>query len=191
MTTIPEDYAMISHEFGGAAAPWGAMITYGVAGPFLIAPNQVAEFCHGAVAGGLMHQMSSSLTLVRTICKEGPDETGPTGEYIANVNGSLAANSAPPGVAAVCKKTTALGGRKHRGRFYMPGLLENRVNPSGDIDSDYVEDIQTELDAMITYLDETGGLPMVLLHNDATAPDVIERVVCEVTVGTQRQRQRR
>src|SRR4029453_202822 len=49
----------------------------------------------------------------------------------AAAGGTVGGGSVPPNSAYLLKKTTALGGRKHRGRSYIPGVPREWVDGAG------------------------------------------------------------
>lgn len=89
--------------------------------------------------------------------------------------------------ALVVKKITALKGRKHRGRMYLPGLLSaGSVLIDGTLGPSTVAALQTPTSAFFADLG-AAGVPE-LLHSDATDPDAILGLVVSPRVGIQRRR---
>lgn len=97
-------------------------------------------------------------------------------------------------VAALMQKHTGLGGRKGKGRCYLPPALldEGDINEIGTIDSTARAALQDKCEFWLDYIDNTLNLDMVLFHNDGvTAPTSVTAVTVEGTVATQRRRLRR
>jgi hypothetical protein len=121
------------------------------------------------------------------------------GTYIASVAGTGGSNATlPQNCALICKKTTGFGGRKYRGRFYMPpiSLAEADVNNVGMIDSGVVTAVQGYVDA---WLADTlsalgaaqGTTALHLLHSSANPdPTPVTNVQVENQIATQRRRLR-
>lgn len=109
----------------------------------------------------------------------------------------------PQNCAALVTKVTLLGGRKGKGRFYLPGMLrEDKVNAVGAIDDDMRTVLQTAVDDFGGFM--AGGTPggafpdveqdLYLLHNDygldTPDPTPIVALTAAGTIATQRRRLR-
>ena len=72
---------------------------------------------------------------------------GPVGTATAAVVGIAGLLTMPQNVAGLCHKRTAVGGRRGRGRFYLPGgfLPENVVSPAGAISSSLITSVNGEI----------------------------------------------
>lgn len=187
---IPVGYAHVVHFFGGDACPTGAAITYGVDLGATLDPSIQAEDCHNALVDNVMPNMPPDLTLLRTLCKFGPNDVGPSGEYTTPAVGGGSDVTGGAAISLLVQKKTGLGGREGRGRLYMPGLGEGSVDPGGDVVSANLAVFQTNWDAFLTEI-ETVSNGMVLLHNSLTAPTPVSSLVLSGVVATQRRRQRR
>lgn len=119
--------------------------------------------------------------------------------FPANVQGTSPSARLPQNCALLIDKGTLLGGRKGRGRFFVPGLLaESNVNSVGVIDGTYLAGIQDACDTVLSNfndgLDPLEPLPMVLLHNDYGSltpnPTAITRLTAQNLISTQRRRLR-
>lgn len=119
----------------------------------------------------------------------------PRAETGTGTNASL-----PQNCALLVQKRTGLGGRKGRGRFFMPPvrLDEGSVAPNGQIDSAAVTVEQGLWDTWMGHADGSGGqYRIVILHHDnpvvgpVPAPTNILSLVVENLIGTQRRRLRR
>lgn len=121
---------------------------------------------------------------------------GLVGERIVNVAGTAVGQTPPQNVAVLANKTTALAGRRNKGRMYFPPSLvsEAAINQVGVIDGASVTAIQNGLNSFVTELN-TGGaldLPPVLFHSvGVTTPTPIISLNVQNRVATQRQRLRR
>ena len=100
-----------------------------------------------------------------------------------------------PNSAVLVKKGTASGGRRNRGRLYVPGLaIRSLITPGGTIDSAFLADFQTNLDTFLdTVNDGTLFNPTNLgvLHSEPpSAPAVITSLTADAKLATQRRRLR-
>lgn len=206
--TIPVSFAQVTHEFTGSQLPHGAAVVYGVSNDLDHSAEEVAAV---AVASFnlIMPQLSAGITLVNTRAKLGPDETGPSFEETsAFVGGVAVASGLAPNSAYLCTKNTAIGGRRGKGRMFIPGVSETVVDPNGNLTGAF----QTALQALVTDFFESLAIndnPMVLLHGPTTewvlvdgqprrvpvagaipAPDDVVSLDLQATVGTQRRRLR-
>lgn len=186
---IPLGYSQVTHFFGGTALPEGAAITYGIDHAPAFEPELVAAEVHDIFGTEVVPGISSNARLERTLVKFGPASTGASGEYAENIAGTGNSATAPPNVAMLVRKKTLLGGRTGRGRFYLPGVPEESVQPSGVIDSSTVSAFQLRMTNFLAAL-ETYGAPMVLLHNASSDPTVVTNLVVDTKVATQRRRLR-
>lgn len=85
--------------------------------------------------------------------------------------GTLGANALTQNVASLFKKATASGGRRNRGRMFVPGPAETTVDAAGNWDPAVLASLNT---AAETFLDELIALNyrMVILHPARPAPPV-------------------
>jgi hypothetical protein len=143
----------------------------------------------GTVVGPVIVQLGDGTTV--------PQVGQSTG---ANLVGANAIDPLPGNNALLIKKVTALGGKKNRGRFYLPW----------SVDEGSVDEVGTVLPAVVTATSASvqsllGGLtavscPMVIahrLHGDITHPTRVTSITmgpavitlsCESTIGSQRRR---
>jgi len=102
-------------------------------------------------------------------------------------SGTRAGAATAPQVAYLMKKRTALGGRKHTGRMYLPGVTESEVDEAGLLTPGILNDLQVAGEG---FLFDLGAMDtsMVILHTDATAPTEVTALLPVNKVGTQRRR---
>lgn len=100
--------------------------------------------------------------------------------------------------AALIHKRTARGGRRGKGRMYLPWCLaENLVDEAGVLGSTPITNINTACGVFLAALEASPG-PMVLLHEPSApgtehpttpgAPNVVTSMTTDSIVGTQRRR---
>lgn len=165
--TIPEGFAQVTHIFGGTSQPNGSAVIYGVEHGGIITPAAAATAARGAWDGTMLTSQVAAITHVRTDIKFGPDDTGPSASSASSNTGTGSGSAAPPNVCFLAQKNTALGGRRGRGRLYMPGVNEAGIDPNGALVGANLSQFQTDLNDFLAALD-AAGLPMVLLHGPAT-----------------------
>lgn len=102
-----------------------------------------------------------------------------------------AGNCVPQNTAYLLRKRTALGGRRNRGRMFVPGVPEAAVSNAGELTAPTVSDINDVNDVFLASL-ATFLTPMVILHrNDPFLPPTeVTALICQSTVATQRRRLR-
>lgn len=208
--TIPAGFAQCEVRFGGMNAPTGASVIFGVRldDPLDI-PAAVCNFVRNAWAANLLDNQTDDISLVAVRTKFGPDDTGPFAEVAFNDPGTVVATATPPNTAYLVTKGTAVGGRRGKGRMFVPGLPEVSVDDSGTITQPSLGTIQGRFDGFLGDL-ATASIPMVLLHEPATvwtlvngqprrvplpgpvpSPDEVTSLNVAARVGTQRRRLRR
>jgi len=189
--TIPTGYGQAQVRFAGNGVPLGAAVTFGyIASITALDPLEQAEAIHTNFVESILTVMSLQVSLQSVLVKLGPADVGPSAEYVSAVPGSVNDNVVAPNTAMLATKRTALGGRKHRGRFYVPGIGEASTNSSGII----VGDLTTDWPAACTsFLGKMNAddLGMFVLHGDATDPTQVTSLEGQLTLATQRRRLRR
>jgi len=119
--------------------------------------------------------------------------TGPvTIEAGTAVGGTGTAGTLPNNCAVLVRKFTSTGGRRGRGRIYLPPayLLETTVNQVGTIDPAEVSSIQLLVDDLLFQLSQQDFLPR-LFHEDGGVPATITQMLVQPKLATQRKRMRR
>jgi len=103
--------------------------------------------------------------------------------------------SLPSNCAVLFKKTSATGGRKGRGRFYLPwSVADSGVNDIGQIDPGDVPEYQALADSFLEDLaSDSPPAPMVILHDSEGAgiepsPSVVLALTVDPLIATQRRR---
>ena len=90
-------------------------------------------------------------------------------------------------------KSTSLGGRAGRGRFFLPGVPESLVNSNGLLTSGTATAIDSAMSDFIGEMTATGVVPVVLHAEGSpiTTPTAITAFSCDAKAATQRRRLRR
>ncbi len=116
--------------------------------------------------------------------------TGPlVGQYFGNIEGTDSQQPLPANCCLLFTKQTALGGRKYRGRAYVPPCLigENGVDGAGIIGSGGAEQMTEYFTTALNLMVTDSQVP-VLHHSDGSAGTPITAMVCSSTIATQRRR---
>jgi hypothetical protein len=108
----------------------------------------------------------------------------------AAVTGTGGSPSVSPQVAYLIEKRTALGGRRNRGRMYLPGPTEGTVDGRGNVTSARVNDLQVAIDGFLADLG-AADMTMRILHADGGTPTQVTAGVAKALVATQRRRLKR
>lgn len=189
---IPDTFGHVIVSFVGTGVPTGAAMTFGIANVADQTVNAaLSDVVNSLTTSTLFTNMSSSVATKDVTLKLGPNEDGPMAVQPMSIGGSSAAAAVAPNTAFLLKKQTAQGGRKHRGRMFLPGVAETVVDQGGLVTPVEVTAISTDCAALLTAL-TANQVPMVLLHNDiGTPPTVVTSLFCDSKVATQRRRLRR
>lgn len=109
-------------------------------------------------------------------------------EFAGTEGGSGSNPLSSPQVSMLVKKLTNLGGRRGRGRAYIPWVQEGQVFDNGHLDGDFRDGVQTALNDFVTAeATQLGGSP-VLLHTDGDDPSELTSLQVESATATQRRR---
>lgn len=123
-------------------------------------------------------------------------ESGPVvGTSMVTVVGSSAGSEMTPNVAVLINKQTDLGGRRNRGRAFIPPVYppETNVDAGGIIDGGVVTTMQNTYNAAFGVL-IAGEVTPVVFHQSAPftpTPLQDDGLIVQAMVATQRRRLRR
>jgi hypothetical protein len=177
-----------------------AYITFGI-DPADTDPMTIAGAVNTAAstAGSLMSIMDSNVTLRSVRVSLGTDGSEDVvGVLTATTIGGLSKTSLPPNCACLVHKLSARGGRRGRGRVFIPWCIDEGVcDEAGIITPAAVTPIQAAMNVFRGAL-SSGGNPMVLLHEPSQpgvahpstpgAPNVVTALVVDPLISTQRRR---
>jgi len=135
--------------------------------------------------------IGSSYTYTGATITVGNDGGGIIFESVAGQGAGIGeSQSVPQNTAYLFRKTTALGGRKGRGRMYVPGVGETVVNAAGVLTAARITTVNASASTFVIQLAISNN-PMVLLHSDPlVAPTPVTNLLCQPVVATQRRRLR-
>lgn len=196
----PPGYGEVSMELTLTGFSRPAYVTFGI-DPTDTDPNAIgaAIITAATAANSFTGQLDSNVTLSSVRVALGTD----TGEDVVGVTAGVAVglrvkSCLPANCAMLVHKTTSRGGRRGRGRMYIPWIIdEPDIDEAGVINSTAVGLVQTGMSNFRTNL-STGGNPMVLLHNPSEPgtirpttpgpPNLVTGLIVDRLVATQRRR---
>lgn len=193
---IPVDHLQANIRLDGVALPFGAEVTQGFAvGSFPSpTPAGVADDIADAWSVNVMPALVNSVRLVEVAVKFGPNDTGPAGAVSRAVAGGLSDEPLCPNTALLVRKITTLGGRRGRGRIYVPGLPEGRFDGAGNMNASNLNIYQVAMDGFLSDC-LAAGLEAVVLHaagiSTTPAPTAMTGYSVQAKAATQRDRMRR
>lgn len=193
MPTAP-GFANVAIQLTHSGMSRPAYLTFGV-DPTSTDPQLIATSVSGAcaAAGSLMSMLDNETTLTEVRTSLGTDGGEDlVGGISTSVSGGAALTSLPPNCAVLIHKRTSRGGRRGRGRFFLPWAIgEGNVDEAGLVASLQMTSIQT---AMTTWLGalSTANVPMVLLHDPGRTspgpPNLVTALTVDKMISTQRRR---
>jgi len=187
---IPSGFFQATFLYSGSVLPFGAANTLGLHQTGALTLQQIAEQLVDDWEAQVMPELSSAMQFDGVILKAGPNSTGAQHVATSTQIGGKAGQSQTPNTAWLVRKNTAAGGRKNRGRLYIPGLVEADVNGLGSIGSTAVASMQDAIEGFVAAM-ATAELFPDLLHSDTgDEPTPITSMVVDSLAATQRRRMR-
>lgn len=192
--TTPPGFADISVEFKYAGFPRSSFITFGVdptATDPIVVGTLVAESI--ATTGSILDLVDNTVTMAAIHVALGTDGAEDIHAVVPRTDsGRSAAINSPNNCALLLHKRTARGGRRGRGRLYLPwSMQEGAVDENGIVLSTFVTSSQVKASLWLADM-ITRGVPMVLLHSTGLTtegpPNSVTSLVVDGIVGTQRRR---
>lgn len=188
---IPSGHGQANLIFTGDNLPTGAQVTFGFLNSGALSATAAAEAIETAIgSSAIMSEFVDDERIATIHVKLGPNATGAFTDLSVELSGGVSTSGTSPNVAVLVKKSTTLGGRKGAGRFFWPGCPEGAIGSDGTIDTaarlamdSTFADLRADLD--------TNGVPMMLLHNDSTNPNLVSSLSVAAVGATQRRRLRR
>jgi len=194
--TLPSNaFARVTHRMTGPGLRYPAEVTYAVSldGP---GSQTVASVLGSQFNTHVMPRLSDGILHSSTTLKVGPDEDGPSYVSTANQLGGRAGTAASCNVSWLVHKNSTLGGRRGKGRLYLPGVMEADVGSDGDMLDAQVTLMQTAMDAWYAGINGVSSVgTYVLEHAPGISAEPLPTAVLSLTVdghaATQRRRMRR
>lgn len=193
---LPEGYAQANIRWTGTGLPTGAENVLGIdVSNSVENPGEIAVQLGTAIAqSGLLTQLVNQVLISSILVKFGPEETGDFFELATNYPGTATAGGVPANTSLLVNKITSIGGRRGRGRMYVPGLVETSVDAAGALLPAYRTGLQNCFTSIANYMANNDN-PLVLLHGSyseaVSTPTPITSLSVQPKVATQRRRLRR
>ena len=167
------------------------IFTMGLEAQIGLSEQEVADACFDAWASSFSPESSDQIILDRVELTV-PAVGGGTGVVTSTATalpGGRDLDDLYSVLAPKIEKRTALAGRKYKGRFHPPGLLEvGEVNADGSITSIRLGIIQGLAIDFVIALASDAGTPVILHSDPAIAPTAITAVNVAPKVGVLRNR---
>ncbi len=190
----PPGFASVAVQIVHAGLSRPAYLTFGV-DPSATDPQSVAASISGtmAAAGSLASVLDSETVISEVRVSLGTDGGEDlVGGITTSITGGTGHSSLPPNCAFLVHKRTARGGRRGRGRLFIPWCSsETNVDEAGIIQTAYLNTFQTAMNTWLSGL-AAGSCPMVLLHDPGITspgpPNVVTALTVDKLISTQRRR---
>jgi hypothetical protein len=208
---IPPNFALASFNFRYVEGSEVAITTLGMD---LTGDTGTGSGRADAIAGAwqthILPVQSNALTFVGVTLRVGTAGEPVVYEAPRSIGGSNVEAMVPRNTALLVKKITARGGRRGRGRMFVPGITpEAQIDQAGNLSALFRDNLQTnQFNALFNELNLMSGGP-VLLHDDQVVtsynsitgkpvygtidpgpPDQITQLVVDPKAATQRRRMR-
>lgn len=194
--TIPVGFGLCQLRFIVAGASRESLVTFGYDPPSLdpvLHAQMITDQFTQTNRPGIPTQIQESWSYLGTRVTE-MDDVGPlTGEASDIQDGIMTGGAMPPNCAVLIRKTTASGGRRNRGRMFVPPIYpaEGNVGQTGIIADTFVDSMQTWWTGFRTAL-VTAGLQPVIFHSQVPfTPTPDTSWIVQEVIATQRRRLRR
>ena len=197
---IPPGFADIALELRAQGDPDPWYVTFGV--DISESGGDVEEIAAGMLSAWepVMGAISTIVNCTGVKLAIGQDGDPPVRAFITPVggmNGGQSAQVLPQNCALLVRKNTAIGGRRAKGRFFVPACLtEAEVDNIGAISNGLMASLSNPLGTFFESLeDATPPTPMVVLHNDEGVspiidPTLVTSLSLDNVISTQRRRLR-
>jgi hypothetical protein len=191
----PPGFASVSIELTQTNVTRPAYITFGIdpsaTDGYAIAETIRVNF-EGTASLKYMFDTSVTMTAIRvSLGTDGSADIVTEVPYNVVCSGSAAGTSVPPNCAVLVHKATALGGRRGRGRWYMPWAVgEGNVDEGGIISGGTLTSLQNNCDNFLSSM--ASLVPIVVLHEPGKTvippPSVVTKLTVDKLIATQRRR---
>lgn len=191
---IPFGFAQASVALKLATLSRPAYITFGVQTLLEDNPTDSANAIQGLTVTHLAPRLDSGVsigpTTVRLAVSDGEPLTGVSTTALGT--GAVAGSSTPPQVALLVTKFTSRGGRRGKGRMFIPwAVVATSMQEDGIIPSGSLTPWQTALNNWLAAL-SSASVAMALLHSEGESspgsPNLVTSLVANALSATQRRR---
>lgn len=192
---IPVGFSNVRFIFAVSGVVDQMGFSLGILADDLVTPTEIADFCYDDFKGAFFDttaQMFTSWTFVGTSCSKSQVAGPLIGEHLQPVVGTGTVGSPSVNTAVLVRKQTALGGRRHRGRMFVPpfNLPEDDIQVSGQLGLIYQAAQQTRWNAFFTALAADNLEPHLYHSHPDDLPTSITSFAVQSLAATQRRRMR-
>lgn len=191
---IPTGFCEVSyiHAAVGSTNPMVCVWGHNYPGDTVAGFTSVAHALNDIWGENMLLNMSDDISLQETVVRVGQDGAPTIQSYSGgSFAGGMSASMLPNNTASLIKKGTALGGRRGRGRCYLPPVGEEQA-ALGRLNSDIVTFLGVNTASWLNDL-ETVDLGPVLLHTGTGTlppPSPVISLSVDPLLATQRRRLR-
>jgi hypothetical protein len=194
---LPAGFYAWAAKFDGAALPRGAAITGAGINAGALTAAAIAEALGNSIAAELVPLISNGVVLREVYVRLGSnDGLGLSFTRLLTATGGDLGSPTSPNVTYLFKASTNLGGKRGRGRFYLPGVTEGSVSEAGNLGGDKRTALTAGAVDLLTAMDAVT-LPLAIAHRypegfigPKLAPSVVTLLTVDPRVATQRGRLR-
>lgn len=192
MPGIPIGFVEVWQKFtlAGDPQPMWTSLGYEIDTPPFTNANAIELMT--AFQGSIQPVVSHNYVLAGGQVKVGSDGGDILFEVGLSAAGGNSDEACPNNCAMLVTKSTGSGGRRNRGRMFIPGPSRNQIEPGGGMSSAYRTAWQTAVAALQTLSGTVDNLGQpVLFHQTAPfTPTPIVGLVVQQRIATQRRRMR-
>lgn len=196
---IPVGFAQVVAEITCVGKVSPLSITIGAEATGVISASEVAEAYYDAFTElGSLFDSNPSDTWSNLYTFVGVHVTkmqasGPVlADFGTPITGLGPIATVPINGAILARKSTERGGRKGRGRWFLPPVWvpEGSIDQVGGIAAPVLNLIQTRLQTFLSAASTSVALPVLLHQDELTPPDPITAITVQSLLATQRRRMR-
>lgn len=192
---IPPGFAEITIPLQHEALARAAAVVFGVEDEGgVVNPDTIAGLVQTAFVNTLGVPVDEDVTIGPTIARMGQDGGEALVGYASGTapGGASRADAIAANTAALIHKRTQRGGRRGRGRMYLPWCISDaNVSETGVLGTAQRDGLSTDANDFLGDL-AAAGVPMYLLHSSGVSttgdPNLVTSMSCDPIVGTQRRR---
>lgn len=190
---IPAGYGNIQFMFAGLTSSQKALTAIGV---HLVAadPEEVLDDAATVFGAEFSPVVSDYWTgeTIRLVIGTSDPSAPIVVDHGAWAGGDNTASCLPANCAVLVKKNTLLGGRKGRGRMFIPSPTEAGVDTAGNLTSSQLSDFTSRANDFLTGLAGISGVDGVFLFHSSSVdpPTEITSLSVDPVIATQRRRMR-
>lgn len=190
--TVPIGYvdAWLKFTLAGDPEPMFTALGYGITTP-PFSPADAQSLIFG-MAATIQPIVSHNFVLAGGQVKVGNDGGDILFDVGLSGSGGASAESVPNNTAILVRKSTGLGGRRGRGRMFIPGPSRDQIEATGAMSGAYRTSWQNAVDGLLDFATLDANVDRaVLFHQTAPfVPTEIVSLTVEQRVATQRRRMR-